>query len=146
MPPRQLPLQGCYGAGKHSHTFSMLSFVVRGRWMHHFKLIKKWIWSAVENGCFSCAFAHLFFSHYNHVPPGQLSPRMMHFTHHTQAVKFSVVHRVSARTGIHVVQRLRSSVLRYYCFNIVQQKWVAMLLLLRCDSRIKSYGKRMDRT
>ena len=39
-----------------------------------------------------------------------------------QAIKFSLVYCVAARVGALGEQRLRTSVLRYYCFNIVQQK------------------------
>jgi len=37
---------------------------------------------------------------------------MMHFTHHIQAVKFSVVYRCAASTGVLAAERLRNSVLR----------------------------------
>ena len=45
--------------------------------------------------------------------------RLMRFTHHTQARKFSFVYPVAARITMLVAQRLRTSVLRYYCFSIV---------------------------
>jgi len=53
----------------------------------------------------------------------------MQFFYHIQDVKFSKVGRLATRRGVFAVQQL-SSVLRYYCFNILQQNWVAKLLLL----------------
>jgi len=63
----------------------------------------------------------------------QLPPRLMRFTHHIPTVEFSLLCCVVA-LGVRVLaaQRLKTSVLRYHCFSIVQQKWVATLLLLPC--------------
>jgi len=66
------------------------------------------------------------------MPPGQLASRVMRFTHHIQAIKFSLVYGVVARIGVLAAQRLRTFELWYCCFNIVQQKWVATLLLMPC--------------
>jgi len=48
---------------------------------------------------FLVEFPHFFIKHYTPVtpvPPGQLQPTIMRFTHHIQAIKFSLVHRVAA--------------------------------------------------
>jgi len=46
----------------------------------------------------------------------------MRFAHHVTAVKFSLLYRVAASIAGISTQQLRTSVLRYYCFNIVQQE------------------------
>jgi len=57
---------------------------------------------------------------------------MMRFAHHIQAIKFSWIYRVGAGTGVLAAQRLGTFMLRYYCFSIVLQKWLATLLLQPC--------------
>ena len=42
------------------------------------------------------------------MPPGQLASRVMRFTHHIQAIKFSLVYGVVARIGVLAAQRLRT--------------------------------------
>jgi len=58
-------------------------------------------------------------------PPYHLG--WMRSTHPIRANKFSVHYLVGVRRGVLAALRLGSTVLRYYCFNIVQQKWVATL-------------------
>jgi len=55
------------------------------------------------------------------VPPGQHPPRILRFTHHIQAIKFSLVYRVAARKGLLAEERLRTSGC-YDIFASVQQK------------------------
>ena len=43
------------------------------------------------------------------VPPGQQPPRILRFTHHIQAIKFSLVYRVAARKGLLAAERFRTS-------------------------------------
>jgi len=49
---------------------------------------------------------------------------------------------VAAYTEVLMAQRLRTSALQYYCFNIMQQKWVTTLHLL---SLINQKVKEMHR-
>jgi len=65
--------------------------------------------------------------------------RIVCFTHHTRAIKFSLHFRVAARRSY------RWEPL-YYCFSTAQQNWVATLLLLLRNSQIKSWGKAIHRT
>jgi len=51
----------------------------------------------------------LLFSAPHPVPPGQHPLRILRFTHHMQAIKFSLVYRVAARKGLLEAERLRTS-------------------------------------
>jgi len=51
--------------------------------------------------------------------------------HHATPIKFSLAYCAAVRIVL-AAQRWRTSVQRYYCFNVVQQMWVAMLLLVPC--------------
>ena len=55
---------------------------------------------------------------------------MMGFAHDTEAIKLSLENNIIAHVGVLVVRQFRTAVLRYYRFNLVQQKWVITLLLL----------------
>jgi len=76
--------------------------------------------------------------------PGQLSPRMKRYTHHSRAI--NLLYNIALRqVGVLATRRLGTTVLRYF-FNIAQQNWAATLLLLPYNSQIKSWGKAMHRT
>jgi len=64
---------------------------------------------------FLYAFSRFFYT----TAPGQHPPRIMRFIHHIQAINFSLIYRVAARIDVLAAQRLRTSVLRYYCVNTV---------------------------
>jgi len=59
-------------------------------------------------------------------------------------LRATLAHRIqlgTSRCGTYTSSRgtgLRTSVLQYYCFNVLQQKLVATLLLLPCNPQIKS--------
>jgi len=63
-----------------------------------------------------------FFLHYTSVPPEQLPTRTLRFTHHVQDINFSLVYCVEARIGVPAAKRLKTFMLRYYCFNIAQKQ------------------------
>ena len=53
----------------------------------------------------------------------------MRFTHRIRAITLCLIYRVAAHRGVRAEQPVRTTVLRYCCFNIVQKKCVATLLL-----------------
>jgi len=131
---RQLPPQRCGRVGTYSQICSCFfcnAMKVNTSITTYVKMSLKccWKWLLVQD-----RYHTSFFS----TAPGQLPPRTMRFTHRIQAINFSLVYRVEAGMGVLAAQRLRTSVLRYYCINIVQQNLVATLLLLTCNSQIKS--------
>ena len=68
---------------------------------------------------------------------GQPPPRIMHLTHHTRAIKFSLQHRVGARGEVLAARRLGTTGLRSYCFDTVQQKWVQHCCCCPCNTQLK---------
>jgi len=60
--------------------------------------------------------------------------------HHIRirVVKFGLHHSVAARRGVLSAQRLGSTVIWHYYFNIIHQKWVATLLLRHVTKKSKA--------
>jgi len=70
--------------------------------------------------------------------PGQLAPRIIGVTHHMHTIKYSLYYCVATHRAVLAARWMETDALRYYCFNIVQQKWAETLLLLLYNSQIKS--------
>ena len=54
--------------------------------------------------------------------PGEMQPRIMGATHHMHTIKYSLYYCVATHRAVLAAWQMGTAVLRYYCFNIVQQK------------------------
>ena len=122
LPPRQLSSQGCRGTGTHFHTFNV--FICSAMYEKtDSKISLKCCWkSLIFYVCF-----HIFVA-LHPCATQTTATRILHFTHHIQAIKFSLAYSVAAHRELIVAEQLRTS----WCYNNIASTHFSKSELKRC--------------